>query len=252
MAKAHRSALRDKAPGNFKHVFIDFENVPTIDLSLLGDRVVDVILFIGEKQRRLELGLVRQIHQHADQVTLVEVGASGRNALDLVLSWHLGKVAERYPKDPYFVVSKDRDFDPLISHLQTQGLRIERVEGFDRLPFLDPAPLSADLPPAAVAVRLKAKRQSAKGQSVVTAPTSPVGETRLAKLTARLQHKTTARPARRKTLLSHINGYYGKQLSESELEEVVSTLLQRGVVAIDPKGRVSYPDPGLLTSASAG
>src|SRR4051812_27262518 len=85
-------AAPDVRPMN--HVFVDFENVPSVDLSLIRGRPVDVTLLIGEKQRRLDLDLVRQIHEHATQVSLVEVGASGRNALDLVLAWHLGHAAE--------------------------------------------------------------------------------------------------------------------------------------------------------------
>src|SRR3954468_21509405 len=123
---------------HLNRVFVDFENVHTVDLTLIGDKQAEVTLLIGEKQRRLELALVRQIHEHAAKVTLIEVGAAGRNALDLVLAWHLGKTAERYPDDPYFVVSKDKDFDPLIPHLRTLGLRVERIDAFAALPFLTP------------------------------------------------------------------------------------------------------------------
>jgi hypothetical protein len=64
---------------------------------------------------------------------------------------------------------------------------------------------------------------------------------RLAKLIDRLQHKTTARPSRRKTLLSHINGFYGNRLAEPELSAIVETLEQRGIVRLDTEGRVDYP-----------
>lgn len=227
------------------HVLVDFENVPTVDLTPIGDKVAKITLLIGEKQRRLELGLVQQIHAHAAKVTLIEVGASGRNALDLVLAWHLGKIAERHPDDSFWVVSRDKDFDPLIAHLRVRGLQVSRVEAFSALPFLaaaspirkTPAPRrqlpAAKLPPAAG----KTERFSA----VPPALTTTTDDDRLAKLIDRLEHKTTARPVRRKTLLSHINGFYANQLSAAELDAIAEELQQRGIIIIDPDGRVSYP-----------
>ena len=65
-------------------------------------------------------------------------------------------------------------------------------------------------------------------------------EDRFAKLVDRLQHRTKARPVRRKTLLSHINGFYGNRLSEAELEQVVTQLEDRGIIKLDANGRVEY------------
>ncbi|MES1168419.1 MAG: hypothetical protein ABUL61_04545, partial [Oleiharenicola lentus] len=63
-------------------VFVDFENVPTADLGLVEGKPVHVTFLIGKKQTWLDLTLVKQIHRLATQVELVEVGASGHNALD--------------------------------------------------------------------------------------------------------------------------------------------------------------------------
>ena len=217
------------------HIFVDFENVPSVDLSLIGEHNAEVTLLIGEKQRKLEIPLVRQIHAHAAKVTLIEVGSSGRNALDLVLAWHLGKIAERYPTDSFFVVSKDKDFEPLLRHLRTLGLDVARVDAFSSLPFLASAGAEPARPGAGA-------RRSTAAASPEIAPASGSEDERLAKLIDRLQHKTKARPSRRKTLLSHINGFYGNQLAEPELAAIVATLQQRGVIVLDGKGRVQYPE----------
>ena len=218
------------------HVFVDFENVPSVDLSLIANKSVHVTLLIGEKQRRLDLMLVRQIHEHAAKVTLIEVGASGRNALDLVLAWHLGHTAERHPGEQFYIVSRDKDFDPLLSHLHARGLKIGRVDSFAELPMLDPRP-SAKHPPAP-------RRTAVSNRPtppIVKITPAPVLDDRLAKLIDRLQHKPKARPVRRNTLLSHINGFYGNQLSEGELDNIVATLQQRGIVRVDANDRVEYP-----------
>ncbi len=234
-----------QATSRLNHVFVDFENVPSVDLAAIGDHDAEVILLIGEKQRRLELSLVQQIHEHATKVTLVEVGASGRNALDLVLAWHLGKTAERHPDDFYFVVSKDKDYNPLIAHLRTRGLKIERIEAFSALPFLVPRPLERRPPRPRRSPAVEPPRKSAptppEPPIVPVSVGSPRGADRLLKLIDRLQNRTKARPARRKTLLSYIQQFYGGQLGEPDLEAVLATLEQRDVIALNPNGRVSYP-----------
>lgn len=242
MAERRRSPRAQKTRDTMNHVFVDFENVPTVDLGLISDKTTEITLLIGEKQRRLELGLVRQIHQYAAKVILVEVGASGRNALDLVLAWHLGKTAERCPKDAFFVVSKDKDFDPLLTHLRTAGFSIERVDAFALLPFLSPRPV----PKKSVLPR----RPTVAAAPAVPRPASmpePLASAfpendRLSKIIDRFQRKTKARPVRRKTLLSHLNGFYQNQLSEPELEAIVATLQRRGIIEINARGAVTYPE----------
>jgi hypothetical protein len=195
-------------PSAFAHlVFVDFENVPTVDLAPVAGLPVHVTLLIGERQRRLELGLVRQIHQHAAQVTLVEVGTSGRNALDLVLACHLGKAAERQPAAAFYIVSRDRDFDPLISHLRSGQLAVSRHDSFADLPCL--APAGDDREPG--------RR----------------GSDRLAKVVATLEKPHRSRPKRMKSLLAHINALFGNTLSEPELNDVVAELVQRGILRVD-------------------
>lgn len=245
MAESNRAPRAAKSDHRVNRVFVDFENVPTVDLALIGGKVAEVTLLIGEKQRRIDLSLVQQILEHADKVkvTLVEVGVSGRNALDLVLAWHLGKTAERHPDDPFFVVSKDKDFDPLIVHLQARGLTVARVGAFSALPFLSPAPKvkKPALP------RPSAGATTASNKPLETVPLVPVdldaiADDQLSKVAVRLQHKTKARPARRKTLLSYINGFYRNQLTDTELDSHIATLGKRGIFSIDPTGRVTYPE----------
>lgn len=219
----------------------------------MGEAPVKVTLLIGEKQRRLELDLVRQIHEHADKVTLVEVGASGRNALDLVLAWHLGATVERHPNDAFFVISRDKDYDPLIRHLHSRGLEVARVESFSALPFIARTAPAARTPSPRRGAGAPANSSPTpvprRADRVAPAPVEPPAETssapaesdpRLAKLIRRLEHGKD-RPVRRKTLLSHINGFFANQLSQPELEAIAATLQDRGIIRIGNDGRVAYP-----------
>lgn len=196
--------------GPAHYVFVDFENVPTVDLGLIGDKPVEVTLLIGEKQKRLDLALVRQIHRYASKVALIEVGATGRNALDLVLACHLGTAVAQHPEGRFYIISKDKDFNPLIAHLRAGGTQVSRHDAFPALPFL-------------------------AGEPKQVGP-----DERLAKLVDILMNKARARPVRRKTLLSHISAFYANRLSPAEVEAVIATLVERGIIAIDARGRVSY------------
>lgn len=202
-------------PSTFAHrVFVDFENVPTVDLAPVAGQPVHVTLLIGERQRRLELALVRQIHQHAEQVTLVEVGATGRNALDLVLACHLGKALEQHATAEFYIVSKDRDFDPLISHLTAERIAVSRHDSFAQLPCLKARPGGAGAP----------------GRTETE---------RLTKVIAALAKPNGSRPKRMKRLLAHINSMFANGLSESELTTVVDELVRRGILRVDGE-KIAY------------
>jgi hypothetical protein len=202
-------------------VFVDFENVPELDLGLVAGKPVHVTLLIGKNQRKLDLTLVRQIHRLARQVELVEVGASGHNALDLTLSFYLGQAVQRDPGAQFGVVSKDKDFDPMSGHLQGVNLKVARFADFLHLPFL-PRPR----PP---------------GPTRAAAVTKPAAEDRPAKVMARLKNSVTPnRPATQKALLRHIKAALGKTATEVEAEEMIRRLCEERALEIDPRGKVAY------------
>lgn len=203
---------------SFNHlVFVDFENVPKIDLGAVEGKAVHVTLLIGLNQKKLDLALVRQIHRLAAQVELVEVGASGRNALDLTLACYLGQAVQRTPAAQFCIVSKDKDFEPMIGHLQGQDVKVDRYDSFAALPFL-PQP----------------KKKAA------TVPVKPT-EDRRTKLIARLSNPHSPnRPSRRKALLAHLKNALGKESSDAKAEEFLRELIAGKILAIDAKDKVGY------------
>ncbi len=214
-------------------VFVDFENVPTVDLGLVEGKLVHVTLLIGKKQMWLDPPLVQQIHRLAAQVELVEVGASGHNALDLTLAYYLGRAIQRSAGAQFCIVSKDKDFEPMIGHLCGKGIKVTRHDSFAALPFLPkprkPSPVKA-VAPAKMSAPLK-----------TTAPVQVVGtDVRLEKLIARLKTIVNQRPKKRDRLLAYINTVFGGKLSEPEQNAKLAELIQRRVLFIDEKDRVTY------------
>ena|SRR5665213_2342290 len=214
-------------------VFVDYENVPSVDLGLIGEKPVHVTLMIGKNQTKIDFVLVEQIRRLADQVELVKLDASGRNALDLTLAHYLGRAVERRPDAQFCIVSKDKDFDPMIAHLVGKGLKISRSDSFGALPFL-PKP-----------------RKSGGAKAVTANPVKPVAtvkpeakadvnDVHLEKLVTRLTNGVGSRPKKKSGLLAHINTAFGNTLSIPQLTLKLDELLTRGILSIDEAGRVTY------------
>jgi len=112
-------------------------------------------LLLGKNQKKLSTSLALQIHRHAKQIELIEVGATGRNALDLVLANYLGRAIERFPTAEFTIVSKDQDFAAMIAHLNATEVKIGQYDDFGALPFLPmaKAPAAAKSSVAAKAVK---------------------------------------------------------------------------------------------------
>ena len=128
-------------------VFVDFENVQEVDLEAVRDQPVHVTLLVGKNQRKIDLQLAKQLMEFTAQVRIIEVGASGRNALDLTLACYLGRCIERTSGGLFAIVSKDKDFAPMISHLQALDVKIVQSDTFAALPFVRASKISASAKP---------------------------------------------------------------------------------------------------------
>jgi len=201
------------------HIFVDYENVREIDLSLIAEKPVRLTLVVGLQQKTLPLDLVKRLLELRQQVTLVEAGVSGHNALDLVLGYLVGRESAVADGVQFAILSKDKGFDALIRHLNQNGIRAERYEQFASIPVIKPP-----------------------GRAAARPRHASTPEDRADLIARHLAAQGAGRPKRRKTLASHINGRFDKQLSEAEIEVVLDILARRGVIATDANGWVTYPD----------
>jgi hypothetical protein len=219
-------------------VFVDFENVPDIDLGLVEGRPVHVTLLIGKNQKKLDLALVRQIHRLAVQVDLVEVGASGHNALDLTLACYLGQSVQQWPTAEFHIVSKDQDFEPMIGHLNAHGTKVSRCDAFHFLPFLPrPKPIS----PASGAFGLTRPTKGAASAKAAPALKKP-GVDKRTKEIARLKNPMTLnRPTTEQALRAHIKTALGKESTPAKVEEIFAKLRDDHVFTIETGGKIGWP-----------
>lgn len=191
------------------YIFVDFENIHEVDLDLIARKPVVVILVLGERHKNLPVEMVKKLLKYPAQVRLVETGRSGRNALDFVLSYRIGVESVANPKGFFHIVSRDTGFDALIQHLKNNHMLADRHESFAQALGLSGGAL-------------------------------PSREERLKVVIERLTRNKKNRPKRKKTLLSQINAYFGKQLSEGELTQIVDALIAGKLLEITPRGAIVY------------
>lgn len=195
------------------YIFIDFENVTDIDLSLIKDKPVKVILLVGAQRKTLPIRLAAQLISFAAQVELVEMQHGGKNALDLLLSVYLGLKKATDPEGIFNIVSGDTDYDPVINQLKSQDTRIKRFKTFAEIPLL------VDWKKASPDKRLKVYQSKLTSVSL----------------------KGAGNPATLKTLKSSISAHFFHQLTDHEIEAVVSDLKKCKALQVSKDGKVAYP-----------
>jgi ABC-type Fe2+-enterobactin transport system substrate-binding protein len=79
------------------HVFVDFENVHQVDLSMIGTKSFTFTLLLGARQTKLDAALVEKLMEHAASVQLVRLSSCGKNALDFTLAYYVGRAVMADP-----------------------------------------------------------------------------------------------------------------------------------------------------------
>jgi len=113
------------------YFLVDFENVQPPDLGLLGDPGYRVKLFHGPHQNKLDMDVVKALQPLGDRVEYIQSDRHGKNALDFHVAFYIGRLLEKHQANGktarFVVVSKDRDFDPLLSHVRSLGYAARQV-----------------------------------------------------------------------------------------------------------------------------
>jgi hypothetical protein len=116
-----------------KHlVLVDYEGVPGIDLALLHDSY-RAIVFVGGNQDPPEAAKHGDAVHRFARIDFHRIADPGKSALDFHIAFYLGRTFEASPETLCIVVSRDKEFDPLLLHLNGRGQRCRRVESFAEL-----------------------------------------------------------------------------------------------------------------------
>lgn len=220
------------------HIFIDFENTQAVDLSLLHNQPARVTLLVGDKQKSLPVLLVQQLLQYHAKVRLIETAASGKNALDFILAFHLGQIARLENRGHFYIISKDKGYDALIKHMKENGFTAIRQDEFAEIPIFKKVTTPVVLPSPTPLV-LPAKAPEPVKPNLVTNVVQQASEP-MSLVLERLRKHNTSRPGKRETLTSYIKASFKNQLPEIDANKLVQQLVQRKLIGITAENKVQY------------
>jgi hypothetical protein len=181
-----------------KLLLVDFENVQQVDLAQL-DSSFHVAIFVGASQRSIPIELVTDAQKLGARVEWTRIDANGKNALDFFIAYQLGRISERESKLECVVLSKDKGFDPLLRHLNKNGLRCRRINSMMEL---DP-----------------------KAESHTNDPNYK----RVVEILGKLEKKS--RPRKRKTLSPYILSIFQNIIEQREVDRIVDTLFAKKMIS---------------------
>lgn len=113
-------------------LLVDLENVQKIDLSLL-DKSYRAIIYVGAKQNPPKAASKKATAHRFQRVDFQKIEGTGKNALDFHIAFQLGRTIETAPDTECIVLSGDKGFDPLLTHLNKNGLSCRRINTMTEL-----------------------------------------------------------------------------------------------------------------------
>ena len=187
-----------------QYIFIDYENVSESDLSRVIGKAARVLMIIGTKHTKLPTSLFLFAQDSPEQLRIVQTPVDGRNALDFVLTFELGRTIATDPEGYFHIVSKDTDFDSVLRHLKSEGKLIARHTSLAEIPALR------------------------------------TPEELLAKIKAELADATSPRPSTRKTLENKIKSSFRNNVEPDFIEKTIKTFIRTGLLDFTETDQVLY------------
>lgn len=192
------------------YVFVDYENVQDIDLNLVAGRPVEVFILVGQSRKSVPTDLV--CHACQAQVTWVTSQGASKNALDLVLAFRIGQEALKDPAGYFHILSKDKDYDALILHLQSLGIHAGRSGELAEIPSL-------------------------------SALSNLSLQERIDRAVEHLRKVAGCQPSKRTSLVTTLHSVFRKQLPVAQIEEIVAALAAKNLIMVSDQGAVTYHFP---------
>jgi hypothetical protein len=224
------------------HVFMDFENVHQVDLTLIGAKSVSFTLMVGPQQTKLDSNLVEKLMEHSASVRLVKLKSKANNALDFALAYYLGRAALANPTACLHIIAKDGGYDPLIEHLRARHINVQRHKSCAELTFTWPgkkAVVSEAIVEKTAPKKMAKKIVTKKLLAVKTVKeTSP--DAGYLRVWDNFQKTPQSLPARRKTLLAKIGQLIGEKADGEKVAEIVKRLENAGMLTFDDKNHPKY------------
>jgi hypothetical protein len=213
------------------YVLIDFENVQPKELGAFGGGGFKVMVFVGPAQPSVPVGLASALQALGHAGSYVHVEGRGPNALDMHIAYYIGRLAVEDPGASFHIISRDRDYDPLILHLKSKDIECTRWKSVAEIHGARAAlPVRASTP--------KAAKPKPLPKAAPKAAPKPLD--RVAKVVDNLEKRARARPATLAALSSTVKSHFrGAGITDAEVDDIVDELKKRGLIAVKD-GKVTY------------
>ena len=171
---------------------VDYENVQKLDVAGIPSNA-HLKVFVGAKQTKIPTALVRLRESLKDRFEFVWIEETASNALDFHIACHLGEAMAHSSGAEFIIVSNDKDFDPLVRHLASRGIKCRRKG--QGAASMTPAPSGSDSPAEQVLAYLR-EMEKAK------------------------------RPRKRQSLINHMTTHFQKKLSGAHVTAAIDELVK--------------------------
>jgi hypothetical protein len=193
------------------YVLIDFENVQPSNLEVLQHHSFKVLVFVGATQTKVPFDLATAMQALGDSAQYVKISGSGKNALDFHIAYYVGELAAKEPGAFFHIISRDTGFDPLIKHLKSKKIKVQRERDLAEIP-------------------------------VLRISTATSNDEKISAIVKNLAGRGQSRPRKVKTLSNTINSLFTENLSEQQLAALVKELEQKQYIKVS-NSNVSYHLP---------
>jgi hypothetical protein len=170
-------------------------------LEVLQRHPFKVFVFVGANQAKLPFDLASAMQELGDAGRYIKIAGSGKNALDFHIAYYIGELAAEDPGAYFHIISKDTGFDPLIKHLKSKKIRVQRERDLEEIPVLR-----------------------------ISAATSI--DEKLSAIVKNLAGRGHARPRKVKTLSNTISSLFTEPLSEQQLDNLIKELEKRDYITV--------------------
>lgn len=250
------------------YVLIDFENVQPDSLTALQHDHFKVIVFVGATQNKLSFDVVSAVQRMGTKAEYIKIAGTGANALDFHIAFYIGQLAAKDDAAYFHVISKDSGFDPLIQHLKDRKISADRLTCVSEIPLLKSAtgnPLQGNEeikttpvmkvpmanPPVIKSVtinsfptyekieKLPITKAPIANPPAIKAAITKTPQELLQSFVAKLKLPKATRPRTVKTMSSAINALFQKQLSESDVFDIVAAMQAKKFITV-ADGKITY------------
>jgi hypothetical protein len=195
------------------YVLIDFENVQPNNLEILYHHPFKVLVFVGENQTKIPFDLASAMQNLGESAQYIKITGNGKNALDFHIAFYIGELAVKEPGAFFHIISRDTGFDPLIKHLKSKKIKVQRERDLAEIPV----------------VRMSAATSS---------------DEKVAAIVKNLAGRGQSRPRKVKTLSNTINSLFTENLTEQQLIALVKELENKQYIKVN-NGNITYHLPHL-------